>query len=115
MIAHFLGVYGKHLIVGLILAALVIAFSYTLPYDLAFWLGGETLLYMDVVLGVAAAAMMVRTGPVVAQLRTSAAFLLRRAGRQARRIAIAAKMIPPADATSGRSAPPVRSARAITE
>lgn len=97
MFAHFLGVYGKRLIAGLILAALVIAFSYTLPYDLAFWLGGETLLYIDVVLGVTAAAMMVRAGPIVAQLKAGAILLLKRAGRRARRIAVTAKLKAPAD------------------
>lgn len=97
ILAHFLGVYGKRVIAGLVLAALVIAFSYSLPYDLAFWLGGETLFYIDVVAGVAAAAIMVRAGPAVVQLKANAIQLLKRAGRQARRVAIAKKIMTPTD------------------
>lgn len=95
--AGFMAQYGKRLVIGLVLAALVIAFAQTLPYDLAIWLGGETLLYVDVVLGVAAAATLVRAGPVVAQVRAGAASLMRRARRRARRIATALRAKRPTD------------------
>ena len=102
MIALWFRIFGKRLIIGLLLASVVIAFAQTLPLDAAFWLGSETLMYVDVVLGVTLATTLVQLRPAIARLRLAVTRFVRRVRRRTRRIGGAEKARRPGDADDDR-------------
>ena len=92
---------GRKLLFALMLMLIVAGLAQTLPADLALWLGGETLAYLDVVIGVTVVASMSRLRPFLDLVgyRASRAFRRLRARSRRRRTR---RVAPPSADCDGR-------------